>query len=80
MAYSHIQAQKNALEKKLYRAKVMSGGMKKEAMPNPDFAIQHPDWVRDAMSNPTPMNVKIKEKVLKYQKAAMDRRLRFATG
>ncbi len=42
---------------------------------NPDFAIEHPDWVRQAQSkNYTDLKAKVRQKVEKDQERAQARR------
>jgi len=61
------------------RARILAGGASPESMANPDFKIQHPDWVRDANNkNFTQMDKIVREGVLKQQKIAMDRRAKYA--
>ncbi len=76
MGFSWDIAKEYAVAKKLYRAKVMSGGMKKEQLGHPDWVIQHPEWVRDATSNPASMNKFVKDSIIRSQENAIKRRLK----
>ncbi len=74
MGFSWVAAKEKAVAKKLYRAKIMSGGVKKEQQGHPDWVINHAEWVRDANSNPTNMQKIVKDKIIKAQELAISRR------
>ncbi len=76
MGFSWEKVKKYAVNKKLYRARIMSGGVSKEQMGHSDWVILHPDWVRDANQNPASMNKIIRESILKKQEFAIKRRLK----
>ncbi len=75
--FSWEKAKKDAIAIKLFRAKVQAGGMTKGSTPNPDFGVQHPEWVREANQGQfSAMNKKIIEDIEKQQKKAMERRMK----
>ncbi len=71
MGFSWEQMKKQAVEIKIRRAITMAS--KKNV--NPDFAIEHPDWVREAQKqNYTDLKAKVKQAVEKEQERAQARR------
>ncbi len=76
VGFSWKIAKEKAVEKKLYRAKIMSGGVTKEQLGHPDWVINHATWVRNANSNPAEMNKFIKDKILQAQENAIKHRLK----
>ncbi len=77
MPFSRERIINYALEIKLRRAKIMTGG--KGGVPHPDFFLGHKKWVTDAqVGNFTEMNAFIKAKTLKFQADAMNRRNKLA--
>ncbi len=77
MGFSWENVKKRTISKKLYRARILAGGGSKEQQPNPDFAVMHPDWVRDVnTANISRMNKTVQDDIEKRQKFALDRRLR----
>ncbi len=74
-AFSWERMKKLLVEVKIQRAITMAS--KKDV--NPDFRIQHPDWVKQAQSKDyTDLKKKIKETVEKQQQTAMNRRKKVA--
>ncbi len=74
MGFSWEKMKKEAVDIKIRRAITMAS--KKNV--NPDFAIAHPDWVREAQKqNYTDLKVKIKQSVEKEQQRAMARRNKY---
>ncbi len=72
MAYSHVQFKENAIIVKIRRAKTMAN-----AGNNPDFKLQHPDWVRDAQNkNYTSLIKKVTDDTKKRQEIYIRRRLK----
>ncbi len=70
MPFSWVQAKKNAIDKKIQRAITLSKGNI-----NPDFDVQHPDWLRDAQNdNYTNLKKQIKEKIIRQQDRIQKRR------
>ncbi len=70
MGFSWKQAKIDAVDVKIRRAITMAN-----AASNPDFKMQHPDWVRDAQNkNYTNLKKVVKEKCEKYQQKAQARR------
>ncbi len=70
VGYSHKQMKIDAIAMKIRRAKTMAINAN-----NPDFKLQHPDWVRDAQKKDFTLLTKVvKEKEEKYQQLAQARR------
>lgn len=64
------ELKKNAIDKKIERAILMA-----KAGVNKDFAIQHPDWIKQAQTkNFTDLRIKVKQAVEKSQEIAKARR------
>ncbi len=71
MSFSWKKAKEDAIKLKIQRAIIMAS--KKDV--NPDFAIEHPDWVRQAQENKfTDLRAKVRLKVEKEQERAQARR------
>jgi len=73
--FSYKRMKEIAIEIKIRRAMTMA----KQATPNTDFKIRHPDWVRDAQNN-NYINLKkvVREEIEKKQQIALDRRAKIA--
>ncbi len=70
MAFSWKQDKINTINKKIERAITQA-----KAGSNPDFKLQHPDWVRDAQNKDfTNLKKVVKEQTEKYQLKAQQRR------
>ncbi len=70
MTFSWKQAKLDAIAIKIRRARTMAINAS-----NPEFKLQHPDWIRDAQSkNFTLLDKKVKEATEKYQALAQARR------
>ncbi len=68
--FSWKQAKIEAIDLKIQRAITMAN-----AGSNPEFKLKHPDWVRDAQKKDyTLLKTQVKDKVLKYQNQAIQRR------
>ncbi len=73
--YSHKKMAEIALKIKIERAIAQVQGDN----PNPDVAIQHPEWVREAQNKKyTELTKSITDKVTRYQAAAIARRMKVA--
>ncbi len=72
MGFSWEVAKKNAIDTKIRRAKTLA-----IVGSNPDFKLQHPDWVRDAQSkNFTMLIKKVREETEKKQLIHTNRELK----
>lgn len=61
---------KEAIKYKIKRAKHMA-----RTGTNPDFKLQHPDWVREAQNNKfSDLELKLKQSITKLQERAQKRR------
>ncbi len=68
--FSWKQEKLNTIDLKIQRAITMAN-----SATNPDFKALHPDWVRDAQKKDyTLLKTQVKEKCLKYQVKAQQRR------
>ncbi len=73
MSFSWKQAKKDAIATALRRAKTMAV----KTNSNPDFAIRHPDWIREAQNNQfINMTKSITEEIKKQQERALLRKLK----
>ncbi len=68
--FSWKEAKADTVDLKIQRAITMANNGQ-----NPDFKALHPDWVRDAQKKDyTLLKTQVKEKCLKYQNKAQQRR------
>ncbi len=73
--FSWKQAKIDAVKIKIRRAETMA----KKKNSNPDFAIQHPEWIKQAQNNNfTELRIQVAKLVEKQQATAMARRLKVA--
>ncbi len=73
--FSWDRMKETAIQLKIERAITMA--QKKNV--NPDFKIQHPDWVAQAQNNDfIDLKKKVRALIEKQQKTAMDRRFKIA--
>ncbi len=73
--FSWKKAQAEAIKTKIRRAITMAS--KKDS--NPDFAIAHPDWIKQAQTkNYTDLKIKVTQLIEKQQQRSLARRLKLA--
>ncbi len=74
MTFSWDKIKAKAIEHKIRRAKTMA-----RVSNNDDFRIEHPQWIKDAqVKKYTELEIKIRDKVLRYQGKAIKRRDKLA--
>ncbi len=77
--FSWDRARAQAIKITINRSHLLAGGGATESIPNPDFAIAHPDWVREAkLKNFTVMDKKITLQMKDFQNKAIERRMKNA--